>query len=271
MNKKVFIFDLDGTLLNEKEEVQKCHIKALINAKAKGHELVLCSGRSYEHIVPVLKQLSENLFRYLICNNGSYIYDLKTNNTIMDKSIDFSFLEKFEKIGEKYNTLWGVHTPSFSKRGYFWKSEPKWFKNVLHKEWDVNKFVNFKDIKHLFDGVKISQVTWRSTKEIVSKMIEEVRENTKDYNHFISGEVYIDILPKGISKFTGIMNLCKILNVSINSCIAFGDSGNDIEMLKGVGFGIAVKNGTKEARAAADLIIGDHNTCALANKVLELI
>lgn len=271
MNKKVFIFDLDETLLNKEEEVQQCHIDALIKAKEKGHELVLCSGRSYGHMIPVLKQLPKNLFRYLICNNGSYIHDLKTSNKIIEKSIDISFLKTFEKIGKKYKTLWGVHTLHFSKRGYFWDNEPKWFKNVFHKEWVKEKFVNFQETKHLFNETKITQVTWRSTKEIVSKMLEEVKEVAKDYNYFVSGEVYIDILPKGVSKFTGIVNLCKIINASIKSCIAFGDSGNDIEMLKGVGYGIALENGTKEAKEAADIIIGNHNTCALANKVLELI
>jgi hydroxymethylpyrimidine pyrophosphatase-like HAD family hydrolase len=42
-------------------------------------------------------------------------------------------------------------------------------------------------------------------------------------------------------------------------------------MLNGSGIGIAVGNATKEAKQAADIIIGDHNTSALADKLLELI
>lgn len=271
MNKKVFIFDLDGTLLNEKEEVQQCHIEALIKAKEKKHELVLCSGRSFGHMKPILNQLPKNLFRYLICNNGAYIHDLKTNNNIIEKSIDSSFLNVLEKLGKKYKTLWAVHTPNFSKRGYFWDKEPKWFKNVSHSEWHDYKYVDFTKIKNSFNENKISQITWRTNKKIVNKMFQEVKVFAKDYNYFISGEVYIDILPKGINKLVGISNLCKIINSSISSCIAFGDSGNDIEMLEGVAYGIALKNATKEAKKAAKITIGDHNTCALANKVLELI
>ncbi len=272
MNKKVFIFDIDGTLLNSDENVQECHIKALIKAKAKNHELVLCSGRSYEHIFPILKQMPKNLFRYLICNNGAYIHDLKTNKKIIENSIDISFLETLEKLGEKYKTLWAVHTLEFSKRGRFWKEkEPEWFKNVKDKEWHVFEYFDFSKIKHLFNNTKITQVTWRTTKEIVAKMLPEVKKAAQDYNYFVSGKVYIDILPKGVSKLSGIAILCKILDTNLKSCIAFGDSGNDIEMLKGVGYSIAPKNATKEAKEVANIIIGDHNTCALADKLLELI
>ena len=133
------------------------------------------------------------------------------------------------------------------------------------------KYFDFSKIKHVFNNTKITQITWRSTKEIVSKMLPEVKKTAQDYNYFVSGEVYIDILPKGVSKLSGIITLCKILGTSLEWCTAFGDSGNDIEMLKGVGYSIAPKNATKEAKEAANIIIEDHNTCALANKLLELI
>ena len=41
---------------------------------------------------------------------------------------------------------------------------------------------------------------------------------------------------------------------SIDECMAFGDGGNDIAMLKAVGTGIAMGNSSDEVKAAADYV-----------------
>ena len=45
--KKMFAFDLDGTLLNSEMELSKENIEALKEARKKGHVLVMATGRNY--------------------------------------------------------------------------------------------------------------------------------------------------------------------------------------------------------------------------------
>ena len=55
--------------------------------------------------------------------------------------------------------------------------------------------------------------------------------------------------------------------ISPEECIAFGDEYNDIEMLKRVGCGIAMGNGTDDAKGVADYVTdtlhddGIYNAC----------
>ena len=70
-----------------------------------------------------------------------------------------------------------------------------------------------------------------------------------------------------MSKASGIQLLLDKLNISKDEAIAFGDADNDIEMLQTVGLGVAMENGTENAKKHADLITdavwddGIYNAC----------
>jgi HAD superfamily hydrolase (TIGR01484 family) len=65
----------------------------------------------------------------------------------------------------------------------------------------------------------------------------------------------LEVLPKSITKVTGIQRLLKSKSITMDQVMAFGDYDNDIEMLKAAGLGIAVENGSPAAKASADLVI----------------
>ena len=52
---------------------------------------------------------------------------------------------------------------------------------------------------------------------------------------------------------------CDYLGVDLRDVVAFGDSGNDASMLSVAGMGVAMGNGTDEARAAADCVCGTND------------
>ncbi len=64
----------------------------------------------------------------------------------------------------------------------------------------------------------------------------------------------VDIYPKTMSKLDGIEAIAKHIGLTLNDVIAIGDGDNDIEMLKGVGYGIAMGNASKQVQAAAKYV-----------------
>jgi HAD superfamily hydrolase (TIGR01484 family) len=65
----------------------------------------------------------------------------------------------------------------------------------------------------------------------------------------------LEVLPKGITKVTGIQRLASSPGIEMSGVMAFGDYDNDIEMLIAAGLGVAVENGSAAAKASADLVI----------------
>ena len=59
-----------------------------------------------------------------------------------------------------------------------------------------------------------------------------------------------------LAKDVGIRIICAQMNIDLSQVIAFGDTTNDIEMLKAAGIGVCMANGSDDAKAVAD-VIGD--------------
>lgn len=73
-----------------------------------------------------------------------------------------------------------------------------------------------------------------------------------------------------MDKGVGLTDLCARLGLSPEEAVAAGDSANDLSMLRTVGLGVCMDNGTEDAKAAADRVIGDVREDGLAALIEEL-
>lgn len=65
---------------------------------------------------------------------------------------------------------------------------------------------------------------------------------------------YFDVIQRGVSKASGIRVLLDTFGLNKSQVMAFGDAGNDIEMLTLVGVGVAMGNASDDVKAVADLV-----------------
>eukprot|EP00039_Didymoeca_costata_P030891 m.31977 g.31977 ORF g.31977 m.31977 type:complete len:356 (-) comp8367_c0_seq1:110-1177(-) len=70
----------------------------------------------------------------------------------------------------------------------------------------------------------------------------------------IQGYFWFEFMPPGVNKGTGLGALAEKLGLSLEDCVAFGDSFNDIEMLEQAGLGIAMANAGPEVKKAAKYV-----------------
>ncbi len=73
-----------------------------------------------------------------------------------------------------------------------------------------------------------------------------------------------------MDKGVGLADLCEKMGLTLADAVAAGDSANDVAMLKAAGLGCCMANGTPDAKAAADRIIGDVREDGLADLIDEL-
>ena len=65
---------------------------------------------------------------------------------------------------------------------------------------------------------------------------------------------YFDVVQRGVSKASGASRLMDCWGIAAQDVIAFGDAGNDVEMLKLAGTGYAMGNADDAVKAAADRV-----------------
>lgn len=85
--------------------------------------------------------------------------------------------------------------------------------------------------------------------------------------------LFTDIVPLGQSKVRGMKKLCQIINADPSEIIAFGDGGNDKDMLRFAGTGIAMGNASDDVKACANIVcpsVDDNGILWTVNRLLNI-
>ena len=265
--KKLIALDMDGTILTDDHLTAHPEtINALKQAREKGWTLALATGRPLiDAKRPFISDLC--LFDFYICNNGTYYWEPKTDEFTFDKTISREIVKYVADLAVQYKAFFALHTKSAVYRVQ--TNENIDINSPEFKEMKMFKLFKMKDV--LSKKEVATQVSIRTTKENAIKIKKEFTKYIDKVSLTIANEVYVDINPKGVSKFSGLESLADYIGIEVKNIVAFGDSGNDVEMLAGVGYGIAMGNATEEAKTVAKEVIGDNNSLAISKKILELI
>lgn len=242
--KKAVFFDIDGTLWDERMEIPASTIEAVRKLRDNGHYAFICSGRSRSNIKsPKLLGIG---FDGVVASCGAHIdfHEGKAFEYLMPKED----IEHALTILKKHCMPVILEGPEYlyMDDGAF-QDDP--FVDFLRAELGEN----IKAIKGTTDFV-INKMSVAIREADIGVVKEELGEG---YDFIVHGKEIAEIVPRGYSKATGIQKVCEMFSIPHENTYAFGDSANDLAMLEFVAHGIAMGNGTKEAKLAAEYVTTD--------------
>lgn len=266
MNYKILCSDLDGTLLSTKSDVSDATITEITRIKEK-IKVVLVSARMPKSMIYLQKRLGiEN--EPIICYNGALILD--QDKELTSVTIAVATLKNIYQLAEKHAI----------KLGLYYKDE--WYVEETSER--VEKEINYTKALPTFRKTTDTFYDWKTRKvagahkimlmgtKATCDAIYPILEN--EYHSSIaiyrSNDTLIELAPKSVSKLSAIKYLLPE-NDSLDNVIAFGDNYNDLDMLKYVGFGVAVANAREEVKAIANYITTANNEDGVAKYIKEHI
>lgn len=263
MKYKIIATDFDGTLLSKEKKVSKENKEALSKCKAKGCKIV---GVTARNISSVKNACDVQIFDYLVANNGACIYDVKNNNIDYIFYIDRSIAENI--------------TSDFidKARGIDYCSAEKYY-SVKYKVPNRRYFhLEIKDISEVKEQIARMNIFGNNNQEVAEfkKMVDQKYDNLNtimmiDTDADLEKE-WLSINPKGCCKEYTLEYLAKKLNCSMDNVIFFGDGANDINVIKCVGFGVAMGNAIEKVKSNADDVTLSNEENGVAwylNKMLQ--
>ena len=249
-DKYIIFLDIDGTVFDG-ECVPEENKKAIARARAAGHKIFLNTGRAQcivtKEILDAVKPDG------VISAMGTAIFigdDCIYSATLPER--DAKYLIKYSEehgifaIIESIERLVSINGPAFLGQENFISSADEL--SVLYPDMKVSKISLMADIPE-------------GDIEVFRTLFQAV------YKH----PTFTEIPPKGCNKATGIARVCEYYGADIAHTIAIGDSGNDDDMIKFAGIGVAMGNATEEIKAVADyvtLICGEAGVAHALEKIL---
>lgn len=238
--KKAAFFDIDGTLWNFNNEIPESTVQAIRQMRRNGNLAFLCSGRCRAYIRE--PKLFEIGFDGVISGCGTMIeYDGKT---VFYKRLDNELVERTLHTMRRYG-----FRPILEGREYLYMDFEEFAQDRFGKKVRAEMGDHLLTIAGEWGRWEVSKMacaTENADREACFAALEE------DYDFMIHGEAVAEVVPKGFHKGTGIAKVCELLGIELADTFAFGDSANDLGMLRTAGVGVAMGNGTDEVKAAAD-------------------
>ena len=227
---EAIILDLDGTLLTDNKKISEETINFL-KSISKDIRIILASARQFVTIKPYLEQLDLiNSDNYTICFNGSLVVD-NLENKFICSNIDFNIIKNIDSFILENNIDWTYYM--YDNR--YLRSNISNIDDIINK--DIYKIVGISTIEN----------------------INNIRNNLSDFIinilEITSSELNrIEFVSKGMNKVKAIEMLLNKLNIDKSNVIAIGDGDNDIDMIKYVGYGIAMLNSPDKVKSSAKII-----------------
>ena len=253
--KKIMFFDIDGTLLPEREGsvIPESTLAALEKARSNGHLLYINTGRPAVNVDSDITALGFDGYVYgcgtmVVCGGKEIYYNTvsreKCRETVqLLRACDVCpMFERRDTVLFDFDMLL---TPMITRiRGEFAAQGKNVDKCTADADFSFDKFIIcFKQSSNL-DRVK--------------------NELEKDYFWIDRGGEFAEIVPKPCSKASGIETVLKYHGIARTDSYAVGDSLNDLPMFGAVGTGIAMGNGDA-LKPYADYITDDIDSDGIYN------
>lgn len=258
---KLVASDIDGTLLPEgTAQINPEIFKVIEELKKRDILFAAASGRHYISMSKLFEPVKNDII--FITENGAYVSC--RGYTMLEQIIDWQYVCQWVREARRIpgasftlDTKEGFYTESSDpefldlvRNGY--RSDITVVEDALAKELRINKMAIYR-------------------KENIGEVAQMMIPRWEDRLHcVVSGDIWVDFMNQETNKGNAIRSIQKILKISPDETMVFGDNHNDLEMIKSATESYAVGNAADAVKKAAKYV-ADTNVNDGVLKVLRTL
>lgn len=250
MTVKLIATDMDGTFLDDQKQYDHNYFDRLYTEMLRQHiQFVVASGNQYEQLASFFSDYPDIIY---VAENGAYLRTTQQvfNYSSFTPSQVKAILAILTRISEIDLLVAG------KKSAYVLKSATPSFIDIsqlyYHQLTVIDQYDEINDDVFKF-GISCPL---DRTEEFVQRFHDALGSLGTPTS---SGHGDIDIIQPGIHKANGLKHVGELLTLDLSEMVAFGDGGNDLEMLQEVGLGVAMANAPLNIQKAANDLTGTNN------------
>lgn len=251
---KLFVTDMDGTLLNSEGKISDETKNAIDLLKKNNVKIIIATGRLDSTVKPFYKQLNLDL-PVISCNGAMirhpftkevfYLNPLDRKNFLKLINTCFLFCKDLLVYGE--NTIFYTTECAPVKRLKFLNTKLAKDEQALIKE--LKSFEELLDL----DETLVKILAINEDTEKLNSLLKKLSD-FEDISAYKSSVEFVDIMSKGTSKGDALEKFAKQNSISQEEIFSFGDNHNDKSLIEFAGLGVAMGNAEEDIKNIADYI-----------------
>ncbi|AVK63782.1 HAD family hydrolase [Lactobacillus sp. CBA3606] len=235
--------DMDGTFLRADMTYDEAKFAQLYQQLQQQQiQFVVASGNQYFQLRSFFEAYPDIIY---LAENGAYIRDANQTYAIhaFEPATVTKILAQLTKIQDLHILVCGVKS-AYALSSY----DPQYVDGMRQYYHHLAVVDDFTMIDDQVLKIALSCPPEKTTAivALLRPMLAGLAEPTS------SGHGDIDLIQPGLNKAAGLKELGQHLNLDLSTMVAFGDGGNDLEMLREVGLGVAMQNAQPAVAAVAD-------------------
>ncbi|RYY73071.1 MAG: HAD family phosphatase [Gammaproteobacteria bacterium] len=234
-----FVFDMDGTLLNERHGLSELTLRTLNELKARNANLIIATGRHINDIRCYIDQLGGHVSA--ITCNGANIHDAN-GELVACENLPLTVNEQLIGLGNQFDVYTNLYTYN-----EWLVSKPCEIMLKAHFESQFFYRQTSQEEMLMTPALKIMFFGEHSQLLMLRAQISE--DLSASLNVTFSDDNYLEIMQKNISKGDALKVLLAKQNISLDQTMAFGDSMNDVELFRTVAHPILMENAVKNLKS----------------------
>lgn len=263
--------DMDETFLDSNHAIPPANLRALRRMRELGVLFVPSSGRWYSSIMDNLPGEARELLEgsYVLSYNGGFINRVGDPEPLTTCGLSRACAEELYARGRELGLAMHINVadghvfvPDADDDERAYLASISGVTHVNSKDHPDLSFLEGRDIVKIlyvnrdFDAL---QELGASLAPVAERLGVEVTFSSKRY---------LEFMPAGVNKGTGLARLAEMLEIPLSEVIAVGDSANDLSMIQAAGLGVGVANVTDDVRPSCDVVL---NTTGMDGAFEELV
>jgi Cof subfamily protein (haloacid dehalogenase superfamily) len=263
---KLIASDLDGTIIDANGQCHPDVAKTLERVRAMGVKFAICSGRPISSVLPLVAGWGlEGKCDYIIGSNGGEVLETATGKHVkaytLSPELVCEIFDLYEPLG-LIPTLYGEGDELFVQ-----KITPQ--VEIVAKR--IGMRLTTADIRTITKEPQIKSMMILDPELMAAA--EGFYQEHKD-ERYIAFKTAVDLFEfthPMLAKDVGVQIVGAMMHIEPDEMMAFGDTTNDLDMLRYVKYGIVMENGTDDAKALAYAIAPSVNDAGFAKYLDEYL
>ena len=275
-SEKIYISDLDGTLLQDDASLSPYARKTLIELLENGVNFTVASARSLASVRQILHGIPFRL--PVIGINGAYISDFTTGKHLFINDIDSSLTPTIYELARKRHCWPFVSTFNGTKDCVYYQRLTNDGMTWLHDNrvsCKDDSIHHAKDIEEKFSEKVVAFAivnTWEKLKPLADQLQTDFAGKLETHffeNLYSPPWWWLTVHDKKTCKSIAIKTLVEYAGFQMENVTVFGDRSNDLEMFKVAATSVAVENASDEIKKHATHIIGTNQNDSVVKYISD--